>query len=315
MKESNYDNYLTLKPAESELSIDDIKDKLLHRFYFLKEDKKFQKFYGEYEDTQDNKIMVEIWDKIIRYLLEEIFHCLAFRISDLKKYLVIYGKEPLCLNNILQKLRFRNIYISDEDLKNENYYKMNFPDLYPPTQSFLTNIYNTVTSYTSFIPIISKTDMSCCREKEEKEEKETIENEDTRKDLSEKEKCNNIPENSILFNYEIFKNHCNALLMVIKDILHDNDSRIITKYNLLKNIRENYIENEDNFQGGKYKLRYGDQYINISIHYLEKIKKIIIFNLKSADKIEFIKVSSNKDDSITEQDKEEATLILSKEAY
>ena len=312
MKESNYDNYLTLKPAESELSIDDIKDKLLHRFYFLKEDKKFQKFYGEYEDTQDNKIMVEIWDKIIRYLLEEIFHCFAFKISDLKKYLTIYGKEPLCLNNILQKLRFRNIYISDEDLKNENYYKMNFPDLYPPTQGFLTNIYNTVTSYTSFIPIISKSDMSCCREKEEKE---TIENEDIRKDLSEKEKCNNIPENSILFNYEIFKNHCNALLMVIKDILHDNDSSIITKYNLLKNIRENYIENDDNCQGGKYKLRYGDQYINISIHYLEKIKKIIIFNLKSADKIEFIKVSTNKDDSITEQDKEEATLILSKEAY
>ena len=295
----------------SNFSKEDIKEKLLHRFYFLKEEDKLEKFYGYSEDSQDNKKMVVLWDKIIKYLLEEIFHCFAFTILDIKPYLTINDKEPQNFNNILQTLRYNQKYITNEDLNNDNYYKMNFPDLYPPTKSFLGNI-------VSYIPIIrqNKDNSTCCRDEENKQTNE-IEDNSIRKDLSMDDIKKNLPENSIIFNYEIFKIHCEYLLMVLKDILHENDSEIIKKDNFIKNIKDNYIENDDNSQGGRYKLRYGVQHIKYAIHYLEKMKKILIFkiNLKYDVNIEFIKVSINKDDSIKESDKEEAKLILSKENY
>ena len=302
------DNYHQLY---SNLSKEEIKEKILHRFYFLKVEEKFEQFYGDFLDIDEEKKkkIIKLWDKLIKYLLEEIFHCFAFKISDITFYLKINDKEPKNLNNILKILRIYQIYITNEDLINDNYYRMNFLDLYPPTKSFLTSI----------MPYISfgqkKDILSCCREEEDKHTNEIEDNNSIRKDLSEDEKKKKIPENSIIFNYEIFKIHCNSLLMVLKDILHENDNKIIKKETFINNIKDKYIENDDNSQGGRYKLRYGLQYINYAIHYLEKIKKILIFkiNPKYGFNIEFIKVSSDKDDSIKEDDKVEAELILSKE--
>ena len=307
MKESEseiYDeNYHQLS---SNLTKEEIKEKILHIFYFLKEEDKFNQFYGNLLDiTEDNKKkIIKLWDKLIKYLLEEIFHCFAFKISDIIIYLKINDKVPKYLSNILQILRIYQIYITNEDLNNDNYYSMNFLDLYPPTKSFFKNVMY-------YIPFGQKT-TTCCRDEEDKQTKE-LEDNSIRKDLSEDEKQKNIPENSIIFNYEIFKIHCNSLLMVLKDILHENDSKIIKKETFINNIKDNYIENDDNSQDGRYKLRYGLQYIQYAIHYLEKMKKILIFKINLNVNIEFIKVSKDKDDMILEDDKEEAKLILSKE--
>ena len=278
------------------LSKEDIKEKLLHRFYFLKKQEKLEIFYGYKEDTQNKKEIIELWDKIIKYLLEEIFHCFAFTLSDIKKYLTINDKEPKNLNNIIQQLIIYQIYITNEDLKNDNYYAMYFPDLYP-----------TKSLYTSIKSLIPSFNFGFCRNEENKQANE-IENKNIREDLSKDDK---IPENSIIFDYEVFKIHCNSLLMVLKDILHENNSEIIRKDHFIQNIKNNYVENDENSQMGRYKLRYGLQYINYAIHYLEKIKQILIFTIDS--KYEFIKVSNNKDDSIKESDIEDAKLYLEKE--
>lgn len=305
--ETSDDNYLKL---ESQMKIEDIHKNLLHKFCFLNEENELNMFYKEYADegTEDDKKKIEIWDKIICYLLTEIFHSFAFKIPDIISYLKIHDKEPIIFQNILKKLRIHQIYITGEDLNNDNYYKMNFPNLYPETPSFVNSLFNGVTSYL-FPKNENNNYFDCCKEKEKKD-KIDIGDDSLRKDLTEMDKIKNIPETSIIFNYEIFKSHCNKLLMIIKDILHDKDTKVIKKEDLIENINSNYTENNnDEFQGFNFKLHYGIQYINYAFHYLEKIKEIKMFDFCS---IEFIKVLENKDDSIKNEDKEEAELIISK---
>lgn len=299
--ETSDDSYLKL---ESQMRIEDIQKNLLHKFCFLNEENKFTNFYEENADEGSDyyKEKIEIWDKIIYYLLTEIFHRFAFKIPDIISYLKIHDKEPICFSNILRNLRIHQIYITGEDLNNDNYYKMNFPDLYPEKPSFLNNLF-------SIFPKNENNYLGCCREKEKKD-KIDISDDSIRKDLTEKDKSKNIPETSIIFNYEIFKTHCNKLLMVIKDILHENDNKVIKKEDLIENINSNYTENNnDEFQGFNFKLHYGTQYINYAFHYLEKIKKIKKFEICT---IEFIKILENIDDSIKPEDEEEAKLIISK---
>ena len=96
--------------------------------------------------------------------------------------------------------------------------------------------------------------------------------------------------------------------MVIIDILEENDSNVIREYELIYNIKENYVENEKNRFSGKFKLRFGTQYLNETMFYLEKIKKIKTFYIKSNEK--FVKVMKNKDDIENEDDKKEAENTL-----
>jgi hypothetical protein len=195
----------------------------------------------------------------------------------------------------MQELRFHFGYITKSDLLSLNFYKDNFPDLYPQN-NFIKNIIN--------CDPYSETDDVVREEKNEENEsvKKSI-----RKDLSEDEK---IPENSILFNYEIFKTHCDCFLLVIEDILENNDAKVIKLDDLINNIKENYVENERNKYGGKFKLNYGTQYLDETMIYLENIKKIKIFSLDFKKEIKFVKVLKDKDDLVNKDDKEEARIML-----
>ena len=288
-----------IKPKYSEKEIE---EKILHRFYFLKEQENFNKFFvNDYNFEEKNNIMVEIWEKIIKYLLEDILECFAIKFTDLIKYTTIKRVSPKCLNNILQKLRMHKIYLTKEDLYNDYFYKYNYPDLYP---SYFTNIYNYAANYFTL--------KECCKEEENKK-KIDIENSPVRKDLSYDEKFKKIPEYSILFNYEIFETHCNAILLVLNEILQDNDNKVINKDDFIKKIKDEYTDNNNNNDsfGAKLKLRYGIQYIDDILYYLVKIKKIIIFKIKFDNKnFDFIKIAIVKNDSVKEEDKSEAESIL-----
>ena len=279
----------------------EIEEKILHRFYFLKEEENFKKFFdNDYNFEENNNIMVEIWEKIIKYLLEDILERFAIKYKDIIKYTKINNKSPKGLNNILQKLRFHKIYLSQYDLHNDNFYKYNYPDLYP---GYFTSIYNYTTSFFTL--------KECCKEEENNKKKIDIENSPPRKDLSNDEKFKKIPENSILFNYEIFETHCNALLLVLNEILQDYDKKVIKKDDFINRIKEEYIENNNNNSfGAKLKLRYGIQYIEDALYYLYKIKKIIKFKVKSDKDIEFIKIAKDKNDVVSEEDINEAKSIL-----
>ena len=279
----------------------EIEEKILHRFYFLKEEENFNKFFNnDYNFEEKDSIMVEIWEKIIRYLLEDILERFAIKFSDLIEYSKINKKSPIGLNNILQKLRMHKIYISRRDLFEDNFYIYNFPDLYP---GYLKSAYNYATSFFKL--------KECCKQEENNNKKIEIGKTPTRQDLSEDEKFKKIPENSILFNYEIFETHCNALLLILSEILQDNDKKVIKKDDFIDRIKDEYTENDNNSFSNKLKLRYGNQCIDEALHYLVKIKKIIEFKVKSDKKsFEFIKIAKDKNDFVKEEDENEAKSIL-----
>ena len=308
--EKDDDNEYKIK---TELSKEQIEEKILNHFYFLKEEKNLKKFYGEYnvkkktpyekeeeeDEDEDGDIMLNIWGKIIKFLLEDILHCFYIKISDIIKYTTIKNEKPKAIEKIMQELRFHFVYISKIDLKSQNFYKDNFPDLYPQT-NYIKNIFG-------LLPFPKM--VNFCREEnnEENGKENELVKKSIRKDLSEDEK---IPENSILFNYEIFKTHCDCFLLVIADILENNDAKVIKLDDLINNIKENYVENERNKYGGKFKLNYGTQYLDETMIYLENIKKIKIFSLDFKKEIKFVKVLKDKDDLVNKDDKEEARIML-----
>ena len=111
----------------------EIEEKILHRFYFLKDQDNFNKFFGDYDyNNPEDKIKVEVWEKIIRYLLEDILECFTIKVSYLIKLTKIKNEEPKCLKEIWSILRKHQIYLLKEDIYNDKFYKNNFPELYPP---------------------------------------------------------------------------------------------------------------------------------------------------------------------------------------
>ena len=270
---------------EDEREEGEIENKILRHFNFLNDENNFQRIYDEYNFEEEKNKLTEIWENIIKYIYEEISHSLTLSLKNIKQLSKIHGREPLGLSNILQYLRANMKYITEEDIKSNEFYEKNFPELYPKPTSFMNYFY---------LPTF-------CRE----ECKENKGIECLRKDISYK---NNIPENCILFNYDILNTHCEALIMVLNRILSEYGQEIIQKDIALKIIKEDY---SDDSKEGNIKLRYGDKNIDDVIYFLKKMKKIIIFEIELKDKkYEFIKLAKSKDDSENEKDKKIAKILI-----
>lgn len=268
--------------------------KILKHFNFLNDEINFQKIYGEYNFEKEKIKLTEIWENIIKYLYEEISHRLTLSLEEIKSLSIIHGYEPKGLDNILKYLRANLKYITQKDIKSDEFYEKNFPEIYPtPPKSYIIPIPN---------PFKLLNPFNLCRE----EKNEINDIECVRKDISYND---NIPEGSILFNYEILNSHCEALLMILNKILLENGQEIIKKDIAFKNLKENY---SDNSKEGNIKLRYGTQNLEDVIYFLQKTKKIIIFEIEiKGEKYEFIKTTKNKDDTIDEKDKRIAKILIS----
>ena len=264
-------------------------NKILKHFNFLNDENKFKTIYDEYNFEKKKKKLTEIWENITKYIYEEISHSLTLSLTDIKSLSIIHGHEPKGLINILKYLRANLKYITEEDIKSNEFYEKNFLEIYPPAPQ----------SYWSYIPFMNL--INCRESKDEKNDSEYI-----RKDISYND---DIPENSILFNYEILNTHCEALIMILNKILLENGQKIIRKDIAIRNIREDY---SDNSKEGNIKLRYGMQNFEEVIYFLQKTKKIIIFEIEFKEqKYEFIKIVKNNDDSVNEKDKKIAKILIS----
>ena len=279
-------------PINYQITVKEVEEKLLNYFYFLKDDSNLNKIFGEYNGEEN---ILEVWNKIIKYLYEEIFCRMALTIKDIKSYMIIKGQEPLDLDIILSKLRDKNVYITIDDLKNDKYYESIFPELYPKETTQAGFLSGWIPNFPTF---------EFCRREGEKDENNFNKN-----------FCQNskIPENSILFNYEIFKQYCEALIMILEEILEDNGQKVIRRDDFINIINEQYTTN-NNSRRPRFKLRYGSHYLEIAIHYLEKTKQIISFKGNN-NSIIFIKKAKNKDDCVNEEDMKEADLLLKAEIY
>jgi hypothetical protein len=131
-----------------------------------------------------------------------------------------------------------------------------------------------------------------------------------RTDITDEDRYKVLPENSIIFNYERFKTHCNQLLQVLTEILREDDDEVIQMDKFKKEIIEKYTKKEGKI-GGLITLPYGIQYIDYSLYYLMKIKKIALFEVEFNNKrVKCIKLLKNKEDTITEKDQAISKLLI-----
>ena len=299
-KSKTESDYEFISTPQINLSQKEVEQKLLERFDFLQKKEGLHQFFSSYDFRLEERNMVETWEQILQYLLSDIFSSFGITMSDLKKYTILKNAIPIGLNNIIQQLRIEQKYITEEDLKDNKFYQFNFPELYPPEKGYFSNF---IGGIKSIINIAGK--IGCKEENDSNEQNIPI-----RTDISYDDKYKNIPENSIIFNYQRFKNHCNQFLLVLSDILKEKDEEeVISIDNLTKTINEKYIEKEGK-TGGLISLPYGVQYIDHVLYYLMKIKKIALFDIElNNKKIKYVKLLKNTDDTITEKDQAISKLL------
>lgn len=290
------------KPGSSLVfKTDDIENKILNRFTFLQQDAVLHKNTSSYDFREEEKNMVDTWEKIIHFLLSDVFNCCAITMSDLNKYTVIKNQVPLGLNNIIQQLRIEQKYVTEEDLKDDKFYEMIFPDLYPKQTGYVSNIIGGIKSFWNF----AGGKIGCKEENDNDQQQMAL-----RTDISDEDRYKVIPENSIIFNFNKFKIYCSQVLEVLKDILKEKDEEeIIPKYDFLKIVNERYLEHPNSISE-RITLPYGVKYIDYALYYLMKSKKIILFDIESNNKnIECIKLLKNKDDTVTDKDTAVAKIL------
>ena len=127
---------------------EEVQNKLLNRFKFLENENSLNKLYGDYNFDNEDESMISTWDKIIKFILEEICISFAIPLEKLKIYTKIRENEPAGLMNILQMLRYQNKYLTKEDIYNDKFYEINYPELYPKS-----GISGYISSFTSFFLI------------------------------------------------------------------------------------------------------------------------------------------------------------------
>ena len=276
---------------EIKLDPKEVEEKILSRFDNLKQEKGLRQIYSSYDFRLEEKPMLESWEKILDFLLTDIFNTFGVKMSDLKKYLLIKNKIPVGLNNIIQQFRIEQKYITDADLKDINFYQINFPELYPKQTGYISSFFGGLKSIINF----TGTKIGCNEDNDNNDPMKI------RTDITEEEKNKIIPDSQIIFNYEKFKYNCNNILSILNDILIDEDVEVISTSNFIKLIKERYIDNKDGLN--QYSLPYGIDYIDHILFYLSKIKKVILFNIEANNKnLEFIKLTKTVSDTVTNKD-------------
>ena len=284
--------------SKLESSLDDlvitkenVEKKLLQKFEFLNDPKQLHNLYLSYDYDEKDENMVKIWDEILKYLFLGIFSTFGMKISEIKSYTIIKNKIPTGLNNIIQELRIRQKLITDFDISNQAYYNKYYPEIYPENskQGWGSYLISGVKNLVNF----GSVKIGCSEEKNDEEVKR-------RDDITEEQKYQNFPENTIIFNYEMLKKNCDGLLSFLSEILQESDNEIISKKEFIKEV------NNTSSNGGIYNginLPFGSIYIEHCLIFLQKLKKIAIFTVEqNSSKVEFIKLLISPNNSPNEKD-------------
>ena len=281
-----------IQKKENLLDPKKVEEKLLDRFDFLKQEGGLHQIYSSYDFRLEEKSMKEVWEKILDFLLSDIFNNFGVTMSDLKKYTLIKNKIPVGLNNIIQELRIEQKYVTNEDLKDIKFYQINFPELYPQTKGYVSSFLGSLKSIMNF----TGAKIGC---NEDNDNNESLK---VRTDISDEDKYKIIPDNQIIFNYEKFKYNCNNILSILNEFLQEDDQEVISTNNFIKRLKEKYLDKKENDEFSP-SLPYGLAYLDIVLYYLEKIKKINLFNIVSNNKnVEFIKVPKTPTEPISNKD-------------
>jgi hypothetical protein len=177
--------------ADLVITKETVEKKLLQKFEFLNDPKQLHNLYLSYDYDEKDENMVKIWEEILKYLYLGIFSTFGMKISEIKSYTIIKNKIPTGLNNIIQELRIRQKLITDFDISNQEYYNKYYPEIYPENskQGWGSYLFSEVKNLVNF----GSVKIGCSEEKNEEDIKR-------RDDITEEQKYQNFPENTIVFN-------------------------------------------------------------------------------------------------------------------
>jgi len=251
----------------------EVESRIFSHFQFLNDEKTLHNCFTSYDFHENEKYMLENWQEILDFYYDSIFNTFGIKIHDILEYSKFKNKRPIGLPNILIELRNRNIYITDNDIKNNNnnneFYEKNFPEIYKKNSSWFSyiknNVVNGIFNYAY----------------------------NYAKGIDDDE-IQPLDENSVLINVNLFLNHCNYDIMsCLQEICKEQFSSNV----IIKDEFEKFVKNNEN-------LRFKDLYLNLCLIFLHKIKKIILFNVNIENRnIECIKLIYNINDVITKKDK------------
>lgn len=291
MKESFLESSLTDKEITKEVIV----EKLLSRFPYLKDKNQLHNIYSSYDFRQEEEYMVKVWDDILKYLFLNIFSTFGMKISEIKTYTIMDNHIPAGLINIIQELRIRQKLITDSDINNQHFYNKYYPEIYSNSESSSQGWSSYLFSGVKKLVNFGGAKLGCGKNNDNEEMKL-----ERRDDISDEDKYNDLPDNTIVFYYDLFKNNSQEILSFLSDILQENDTDIISKNEFIKEV--NNVSSNGGFYNG-INLCFGSIYIDYCLIYLMKLKKISIFTVEDEHKkIEFIKIMLNRNDTPNERD-------------
>ena len=301
------ENVIESSLSEKEITAEIVENKLLSRFQYLNNKDQLHNFYSSYDFRPEEENMVKVWDEILKYLFLNIFSTFGMKISEIKRYTIIKNHIPIGLMNIIQELRIKQKLVTDADIINQEFYNRNFPEIYSNNDSSSQGWGSYLLSGVKKIVNFGGNKLGCRENNENENEEKKLER---REDISDDDKYVELPDNTIVFNFELLKNNSQELLSFLTDILLENDNDVIAKNEFIKEVNKVSSNNNGGFYNG-INLNFGSIYIDYCLIFLMKIKKISIFTIDdNKKKIEFIKIMINKNDKPTEKDIVIAKLLL-----
>ena len=301
------ENFIESSLNDKQITAKVVEQRLLDTFKFLNDKEQIHTIFSSYDFRPGEENMVNTWEKILKFLFLNIFSTFGMKISEIKTYTIIGNYVPVGLMNIIQELRIKKKLITDSDITNKNYYIKNFPELYSNDDSSSQGWGSYLMSGVKNIVNFGGLKLGCAENKEGEEEEN---NQERRQDISDDDKYISFPDNTIIFNYELFRNNSNELLSFLSDVLQETDNDVIEKNSFIKEVNKASSNNNEGLYNG-INLHFGSIYIDYCLIYLEKLKKISIFTVEDNNrKIDFIKLMINKNDFPKEKDIVFAKIIL-----
>ena len=246
-----------------------VEERVLTKFTVLKDKAAFRNYFSSYDFRENEKDMLDFWKDVLLFYYETLFETYAIKVNDILSYSKFQSKNPIGLENILLHLNLQSIYVTETDLKSDAFYQKHFPDLYPAPSSWSSYLTSGVSKLVSFV-YSSSQDPS------------------TLPPLNKEE---------MFINYSQLQTHCNEVITTLKQHSEVKDTYTLRKSEL----RSLLTESAD--------VQYGSAHLDICLLFLEKTKRVKLFNVKVENvEIECVKILNDKNDNVTQRDEVEITL-------
>jgi hypothetical protein len=127
----NYSLKKQIKRREATLKKDEVEKKLFEVFPILNDESRFHDFFSSYDFHDNEAFLVHFWKDLLEYVILHLNENFSINYGQLISLTRLKYKTPVGLPNIIKKLVKEGDFFLASQLKEDEYYKKCFPELYP----------------------------------------------------------------------------------------------------------------------------------------------------------------------------------------